>query len=127
MIFSSPPQFGQCSRSISKSRLSSLADALTQMRAAAGAEDWAAVERQIEAASRQFAGNEWVSAMLQSMRSIADSRSRERLMKESMYSSGKLRSRLVAKNEEAQFSALMESAGRPSYLRRKPAQGKGEV
>ncbi|MBL8223037.1 MAG: hypothetical protein JNL62_27610, partial [Bryobacterales bacterium] len=48
-------------------------------------------------ASRQFAGNEWVGAMLEAMKSIADSRSRERMMKESMYSSGKLRSRLVAR------------------------------
>jgi Ca-activated chloride channel family protein len=103
------------------------ADALTQMRAAAGRADWATVDRLLEEASRQFAGNEWVGAMLEAMKSIADSRSRERLMKESMYSSGKLRSRLVAKDEDVQFSAAMESIDRPSYLRRKPSQGKGDV
>ena len=58
---------------------------------------------------------------------IADSRSRERMMKESMYSSGKLRSRLVAKDEDIQFSAAMESIDKPAYLRRKPSQGKGDA
>ena len=103
------------------------ADALALMRTAAGRGDWAAVDRMLEDASRQFAGNEWVGAMLEAMKSIADSRSRERMMKESMYSSGKLRSRLVAKDEDAQFSAAMESIDKPAYLRRKPSQGKGDV
>lgn len=103
------------------------ADALALMRSAAGQGDWAEVDRLLEDASRRFAGNEWVGAMLQAMKSIAESRSRERMMKESMYSSGKLRSRLVAKDEEIQFSMAEESIERPAYLRRKPAQGKGDV
>ena len=103
------------------------ADALALMRTAAGREDWAAVDRMLEDASRQFAGNEWVGAMLEAMKSIAESRSRERMMKESMYSSGKLRSRLVAKDEDAPFSVAMESIDKPAYLRRKPSQGKGDV
>jgi len=103
------------------------ADALALMRAAAGQGDWAAVDRMLEDAGRQFAGNEWVGAMLEAMKSIAESRSRERMMKESMYSSSKLRNRLVAKTEEEWFSAAMEGTEKPSYLRRKPAQGKGDV
>ena len=103
------------------------ADALALMRTAAGRGDWAAVDRMLEDASRQFAGNEWVGAMLEAMKSIAESRSRERMMKESMYSSGKLRSRLVAKDEDVQFSVAMESVDKPAYLRRKPSQGKGDV
>jgi Ca-activated chloride channel homolog len=103
------------------------AEALTRMRAAAGRHDWAAVDRMLEDASRQFAGNEWVGAMLQAMKGIAESRSRERMMKEAMYSSGKLRSRLVAQDEEVQFCAASESQSVPAYLRRKPSQGKGDV
>jgi Ca-activated chloride channel family protein len=100
------------------------ADALTRMRTAAGRQDWATVDRLLEQASRRFAGNQWVGALLEAMKSIANSRSREWMMKESMYSSSRLRSRLVAKNEDLQFSAASEAFDRPSYLRRKPAQGK---
>lgn len=103
------------------------AEALTRIRAAAGRHDWAAVDRQLEEASRQFAGNEWVAAMLQAMNGIAEGRSRERMMKEAMYSSGKLRSRLVAQDEGMQFCAAEDALSVPAYLRRKPSQGKGDV
>jgi len=102
------------------------AEALMRMRSAAAAGDWARVDALLEAASRQFAGNEWVAAVLEAMRSIAASRERERAMKEMMYSSSKLRSRLAAKDERIAFS-VAESVSVPAYLRRKPAQGKGDV
>jgi Ca-activated chloride channel family protein len=104
----------------------SAAEALMGMRSAAAAGDWARVEALLEAASRQFAGNEWVAAVLEAMRSIAAGRERERAMKEMMYSSSKLRSRLAAKDESVAFCAA-ESASVPAYLRRKLAQGKGDV
>ena len=103
------------------------ADALSRMRGAADHGDWAAVDRLLEEASRQFAGNEWVAAVLAAMKEIAQSRSRERMMKESMYSASKLRSRLSAKDEDVSFSVASESIERPAYLRRKPSQGKGDV
>ncbi len=103
------------------------ADALSRMRTAADHGDWAAVDRLLEEASRQFAGNEWVAAVLAAMKEIAESRSRERMMKESMYSASKLRSRLSAKDEDISFSVASESIERPTYLRRKPSQGKGDV
>jgi nicotinamide mononucleotide adenylyltransferase len=103
------------------------ADALSRMRGAADHGDWAAVDRLLEEASRQFAGNEWVAAVLAAMKEIAESRSRERMMKESMYSASKLRSRLSAKDEDVSFSVASESIERPAYLRRKPSQGKGDV
>lgn len=102
------------------------AEALMGMRSAAAAGDWARVDTLLEAASRQFAGNEWVAAVLEAMRSIAAGRERERAMKEMMYSSSKLRSRLAAKDESVAFCAA-ESVSVPAYLRRKPAQGKGDV
>lgn len=101
------------------------AEAMTRMRDAAARGEWDTVDHLLEEACRQFAGNEWLAAMLEAMKAIADARSRERLLKESMYSSGKLRFRLAAKDEDVRFCLDTESTG-PSYLRRKPAQGRGE-
>ena len=70
---------------------------------------------------------ERVAAVLAATKHIAESRSRERMMKEAMYSSGKLRSRLSARNEAVSFSVAEESIDVPAYLRRKPAQGKGDL
>ena len=103
------------------------ADALSRMRTAADYGDWAAVDRLLEEASRQFAGNEWVAAVLAEMKEIAESRSRERMMKESMYSASKFRNRLSSKDEDVSFSVALESIERPAYLRRKPSQSKGDV
>jgi Ca-activated chloride channel family protein len=50
------------------------AEALMGMRSAAAAGDWSRVDSLLEAASRQFAGNEWVAAVLEAMRSIAAGR-----------------------------------------------------
>ena len=58
------------------------------------------------------------------MRSIAIGRERERAMKEMMYSSSKLRSRLASKDESVAFCAA-DSSAVPAYLRRKSEQGKG--
>jgi hypothetical protein len=60
------------------------------------------------------------------MRAIAGGRERERAMKEMLYASGKLRSRLAAKEEGAALH-LADAAHAPAYLRRKASQGKGEV
>jgi Ca-activated chloride channel homolog len=103
------------------------ADALSRMRTAAERRDWAAVDRLLQEASHQFAGNEWVAAVLAAMKEIAESRSRERMMKESMYSASKFRNRLSSKDEDVSFSVASESIERPAYLRRKPSQGKGDV
>jgi hypothetical protein len=89
--------------------------------------DWATVDKLLEEASQRFGGNEWVAAVLEAMKEIAAGRERERMLKESMYSSGKLRSRLMAKDEELNFSVACESIDKPSYLRRKPSQGKGQT
>lgn len=97
---------------------------LTQMRTAAHAHDWAAVDSMLADARKRFAGNEWVAGILEAMTALAQSRSRERMMKEAMYSSSKLSNRLAAKDEVA--FCLVADAG-PAYLRRKRQQGKGDV
>jgi Ca-activated chloride channel homolog len=103
------------------------ADALSRMRELADHGDWLAVDLMLEEASHEFAGNQWVAAVLAAMKEIAQSRSRERMMKESMYSASKFRSRLSSRDEDVSFSAASDSIERPAYLRRKPLQGKGDM
>jgi hypothetical protein len=102
----------------------SAGEVLTRMRKAAGEGDWALVDKLLEQASRQFSGHEWVGAMLAAMKSMAEGRERERVMKEAMYSSGKLNARLASKNE---VSFSFQTRETPAFLRRQPAQGKGDV
>lgn len=99
------------------------AEALMEMRSAAAAGHWNVVEALLETASRRFAGNEWVAAVLEAMRSIAASRERVRAMKELRYSSNKLTNCLPAKNEQGLLD-LDDSTPLPAYLRRKLEQGK---
>lgn len=94
---------------------------LARMRGAAQEGDWDTVDRLLADALERFSGNEWLTGILQAMTVLARSRSRERVAKESMYTSVRLSSRLAAKAESGiQFSA---NEG-PAYLRRKVLQGK---
>lgn len=95
---------------------------LRRMREAAGVDDWAAVGELLATAEAQFAGNEWVAAILASMRGLAAAREQRRFMKESMFSSARLSKRLSAHDE---VHALAEDV-QPLYLRRKAAEGKSE-
>lgn len=108
-------------------RVSELAVAqeLLRMRQAASAGDWAAVESLLAQAIRQFADNEWVQSVLESMKQIAAQRERRRLMKEAQYSASAMNLRLSAHDEDVHYSMLQESKSVASYLRRKRAQGKG--
>lgn len=97
---------------------------LAQMRSAAHAHDWAAVDGMLTDARKRFAGNEWVAGILEAMAALAQGRSRERVMKEARYAAARLNTRLAAKDEVA-FSMVADAG--PAYLRRKRQQGKGEV
>jgi hypothetical protein len=83
------------------------------------------VDSLLEVASRQFAGNEWVAAVLEAMRSIAATRDRERVRKEALYSSSTFGSRLAAKFESS-TTLPIDGEVVAAYLRRKPAQGKAD-
>ena len=100
------------------------ADALSRARSAAERHDWAVVDAVLQDASRRFAGNEWVAAILAAMAEIAKSNSRERILKESMYSSARLRNRLDTRSGSSAFPPAAPSVDLPAYLRRKPCQGK---
>lgn len=101
------------------------AEALTRVRAAAVKADWEAVDRMLDEASRQFADNDWVASILAAMRSIADSRERDRAMKEMLYSASALRDRLASKNEGVLLS-VADELEIPAFLRRKTLQGKAD-
>lgn len=96
-------------------------EVLSRVRRLASDGDWAEVDRLVARAQVSFEGNAWVAAILKSMTEIASDRSRERTMKEAMYSSAKLRSRLAGKRELEGADSGEEAA----YLRRKPTQGRG--
>lgn len=96
---------------------------LRAIRDAANQGDWPEVDRILEAAEAKYADNEWVAGVLASIRSVATTRSRERLMKDSMYASKSFSKRLASKSESLDFSCEVEA---PSYLRRKQAPGKEE-
>ena len=95
---------------------------LREAREAARRNDWPRVDLILANAEQQFAENEWLASVLEAIRAVARSRSRERFMKEALYSSATFSKRLSMKNE---VMSLMES-DKPSYLRRKVAQGKAE-
>jgi hypothetical protein len=101
------------------------ADALSRMRSAAAAGDWAQVDHHLAQASQQSTGCKWVSVMLDAIRAHASGRQRERMRKEATYSASRLRNRLVARDGDVSLSVIGESADLPTYLRRKTAQGKG--
>ena len=65
-----------------------------------------------------------MAEMLKSMADVARSRSRERMMKEAMYSTSRLNTRLAAKDELNLRANEDELA---AYMRRKPLQGKKDL
>ncbi len=96
---------------------------LRETREAARHGDWAAVDRILKQAEADYAGNEYVAGVLASIRSVAESRQRERFMKDALYASAGFSKRL-SQTEESLDLSLEVSV--PSYLRRKRAPGKDE-
>src|SRR5688572_29607760 len=99
---------------------------LKQMRAAASVGHWKQVEAILARAREELRGNPWVSAMLESMKSLAAQRNQQRMMKETMYSNRRLTTRLAPKNEQEFLDMGVELGEAPAFLRRKVTQGKGQ-
>jgi Ca-activated chloride channel family protein len=76
----------------------------------------------LAAARDRFAHSEWVRTILDEMQRLIDTREAAFSAKEASYASSKLARRLAAMNEPGEASELMV----PSFLRRKPRQGKGQ-
>ncbi len=85
------------------------------------------MDRLLADAQARFSDNEWVANIIAAMTELARSRSRERMMKEAMYSSSKLRHRLAARDEASSVQFSVDGAEPPAYLRRKPLQGKKDL
>ena len=98
------------------------AGVLRRTREAARNNDWDRVDRLLAEAERRFAGNDWVASVVEAIRTVAKSRSRERFMKEALYTAASFSQRLAEKDEGM---ALME-ADKAMYLRRKRSRGKAE-
>lgn len=101
-----------------------VAEMLARMRSAAMDGHWEAVELLLCEAGEASAQHVWVHGMLTEMAEIASRRERQRLMKETLYSTEKLRRRLASRMEKARDAA---GDALPAYLRRKPLQGKRDL
>ncbi len=96
---------------------------MANMRAAALAGDWAAVDALLADAHAQLSGYPWLASVLASMRDVAATRVRASVAKEAMYSQSQLTRRLASKDEHL---SILADESLPAYLRRKPRQGKDE-
>ncbi len=97
---------------------------LADARAASERGDWEAIEAMITEAGRRFADHAWVKEVIAGLADLASQRDRSRFSKEALYSSRKMASRLMAKDEL--LSSLDLEAESASFLRRKRSQGKAE-
>ena len=97
---------------------------LDQAREAAQHGDWEAIQKMIAEARRRFAGHAWITDVLEEMARIAKAMDGARFRKEALYSSRKMGSRLSPKEER--LASLAAESASPSFLRRKPSQGKAQ-
>jgi Ca-activated chloride channel family protein len=99
------------------------AQALDNMRAAAQRGDMVALQDMLAAARKEFAGSDWVRAILDSMERLASARDGIQFCaKELLYSSRTLKTRLRARQETFEVNEMAE-ASVPAFLRRGGAQG----
>lgn len=85
--------------------------------------DWHRVEELLRELRALAEGNPWLTASLAQLEEYARGRETQRFSKEALYKAGKMRNRLAAGDEGAAWSLSLEQS-KPSYLRRKPEQGK---
>lgn len=96
-----------------------------QAQQAARRGDWQRVRHLLKDAKERAKDNPWVGAIVETLETIAQREDVERFSKEARYSSRYLSSRVTAKDEALGFESGIEAA-KPSFLRRKREQGKGE-
>lgn len=92
-----------------------------EARSAAWQGDWDTVHRLLDEARSKAPDNPWVSAVLDTLETLAGQEDLSRFSKESIYSSRSMDSRLLAR--KAEYDLELESMS-SSYLRRKHYQGK---
>jgi len=99
------------------------ADLQEEARIAARARDWDGVDRALVMACAEAGDNEWVREGLSALEDIARMRDVERFSKEAHYKSAKMRNRLSDGDASSAY-AVRREVMKPSYLRRKPREGK---
>ena len=92
-------------------------------RQAAQMGDWGRVQELLRELRALAEGNAWLTRVRRAARSVCAPPGDPALLEGGLYKAGKMRSRLAARDEGAAWSVGMEQA-KPSYLRRKPEQGK---
>jgi Ca-activated chloride channel homolog len=92
-------------------------------RVAAQRGDWFEVDRLLGELRALAAGNPWLQASVAELERYAMNRETQRYSKEAHYMASKIRTRLAGIEEGPAWSAS-EEAAKPSYLRRKPEQGR---
>jgi hypothetical protein len=85
--------------------------------------DWGRVQELLGELRVLADGNAWLTASVEQLETYAHRRETQSFSKEALYKAGRMRSRLAASDESADWSVGMEQA-KPTYLRRKPEQGK---
>jgi Ca-activated chloride channel homolog len=100
------------------------AEALEDMRKAIEADNWERAQRLVDDAATRFGGHEWTAAILVTMRRLIGERDKWIAMKEASFSNRSMNQRLASRTE-AMYCQEGEPAI-PSFLRRKPEQGKGK-
>lgn len=83
---------------------------------------WDAVQSLLAEATRRLGHHEWVKEILAQIARLAESQDHRRFGKEAMYSAFRLSARLADKDE----GMVLAEDVKPSYLRRKKAQGSAE-
>jgi len=108
-----------------KRRLDELmaAEYLQKARRAVQHGDWDAADGLLQDAKVLFRTSPWAKDVLESMEKLAKKRDDAYFMKEAMFSTARMSSRLSSKSEHA---SLVSEANSISFLRRKTAQGKAQ-
>jgi Ca-activated chloride channel family protein len=86
--------------------------------------DWRAVERMLDELRDRARDNPWLQATVGVLANLLANRDQDRLEKELMYSSNRMKSRL-SEVDEGQFQSMQEELGKEAWLRRKENQGRG--
>ena len=99
------------------------AEALEDVRVAIEADNWERAKRLVDDAATRFGAHEWAAAILATMRRLVGERDKWLAMKEASFSRRSMNQRLASRSEA--LYCLEDEPSIPSFLRRKPEQGKG--
>ena len=89
--------------------------------------DWVRIDQIMEELEQLGAGNAWLKASIQRLRTYSQTRRRDDFSKEARYKTDRMRRRSVSRYEEIDSYSEASESAQPSYLRRKLEQGKKQL